>query len=151
MSDVSRALPLLGADEVAELRAWELRYSAEDTSNLAEVLASWSMHVQRFEDELDKTLEDHTVWIEYDWLSAQYARNALASALDGAPERLRRIAQPSVAAVDAQFERISEVDDAGLLKRMHNSDPTGDGWWWNRVPIRGPVVDALLELPEPPS
>jgi len=149
MRTLSDVLPLLSADQLAELQAWVVRDRFREDRDLASVLASWAVHVQRFEDELDKTLDDHTVWIEYDWQAAQYVRDGVAFALDGAPERLRLIAQPTLAAIDAQFERISQVDEAGLRKRMFNPDDTSDGWWWGRLPVRGPVVDALLERPEP--
>ena len=160
MRDLSRALPLLTADQLAELQSWVMDLSAhpedEDEvphlTNVGELLYSWSKHVQRFEDELDKTLDDETVWIEYDWQAAQYLRDTLANVLEGVPDRLRQMAEPTLRTVDEQFERISRVDEAGLQKWMYDADDRiGHGWWWQRLPLRGPVVDALLERPEPGS
>ena len=156
MRDLAADLPLLNADQLAALQRHVVNLEPEDPDDcdlatVAELLSSWGRRVQRFEDELDKTLDDPTVWIDHDWQGTLYYRDTLAGVLEQLPDRFRRMAEPTVQAMDAHFQRITQVDEDGLLERLFDEDDdhdVGADWWWRRVPVRGPVLDTLLERPE---
>lgn len=123
---------------------------------MGQVADGWRQHVERFQDELPKTLDDRTVWGAHDWAAALYLRDALSRAQGELRATERDLAEQAIAEADEQYREMSELDDDGLLFRflmeLKPADPRG--WWWRMIPKRGPVreeLDGVIDLSDPGS
>ena len=111
---------------------------------IGQLLRSWQAEVQRFERELDKTLDDHTVWVAHDYEGALYLRDAIGDAFRKLSPAQRDAAEGSITAADECFLAITEPGADQLVPRflVLPRDVTR-GWWWSRVPRRGPVREEM--------
>ncbi|WP_439902365.1 hypothetical protein [Microbacterium azadirachtae] len=113
---------------------------------MGQLVRGWRQHVERFERELPKTLEDHTVWVTHDWVAALHIRDALFRAeSELLTKEERDHAEKVIAEIDDIFREISEPDVRGLLSRfLMDMHPRGTReWWWGMIPKRGPVREEL--------
>ncbi len=146
MSDSRRWLPALRPDEMEELEACTVMGAGGRRMPLAELLFSWSAHVQRFEEESLLSADDPGAWTEHDYFGALHLRDRLDAALDVLPEARRSLAERVVTQVDERFSALTELDEPGLLMRVLPAEPLGQGWWWQRIPRVGPVREGLERL-----
>ena len=120
-------------------------FGDESVWTMGEIADGWRRHIERFRDELPKTLEDHTVWVVHDWAAALHLRDFLSRAASELPDAERRRAEHVIGRTDDVFREMSELDVGGLLRKflmeLHPSGPLD--WWWSLIPTRGPVREEL--------
>jgi hypothetical protein len=106
--------------------------------SLAIWLESWRTQLERFWQQMDVPGEqwNDQTWHRNDWVGALHARALIAQILqsaDAPPECLRWLDQ-----ADA-FMRCFTVEPP----KPWNAEPQPTGaWWWQRLPIRGPVTSG---------
>ena len=137
--------PELKPHEAALLTAVSIDQVPGRCVTLAELLASWFAHVERFETELVSNTDDHSVWTDDDYLGALYIRSRLAEAIVALDLGTQGVAERLLAQADARFRAYTSHDEKRLLDRVVPGEPLGAGWWWHRIPISGPVLDTLRE------
>lgn len=89
---------------------------------------------------------DMSVWGAYDLIAAYIIRDFLDSALEKLPVDERTKMKALLAEVDGKFIRETENDGNGRAARLDERNLARCGWWWARIPIRGPVRDDLITL-----
>lgn len=105
--------------------------------SLGELADGWSAHVRRIIDEFDARQEDRTTWGAHDYVAALHLRDAIERGLQMLDESSRAAALDQVAATDQEFSDQTEDDQGTLLSAFLGS--SGDAWWWQRIPVRGPI------------
>lgn len=102
---------------------------------LVSLVESWSGHVARFLRELELSWVDTTldVWGVRDLAAAYYIRDQIESLLVQA-----HASRPhSVELADAVL--VSFTAESAFDWLTQTGDTPGTGWWWQRIPTRGPV------------
>lgn len=111
--------------------------------SLGSLCDSWRVHIQRFVNERDKSLDDRTVWGAYDFEAALHIRSAFERGLAQLSEAERTEAQAAIDVVDMAFSELTAPDSDSLLEKFLELPLGGRGWWWSRIPTRGPVREEL--------
>lgn len=148
MADVRRFLPGLNDDQFETLTSYEVLEAHNRVTTLAELVAGWTAHVDRIEAESTRSLGDRDVWAEHDFVAMLHLRDRLAAGLQQAPTRIAALVEPLVLASDQRFEAITAPDSTQLLERVVPEPERGTDWWWQRVPLGGPIVEALQRVPD---
>lgn len=147
MTDLRRWLPGLTDEELAALSAVPVPEGHGRVTSLAELVAGWASHVERLSAESARTgadPDDASVWTPDDFVGALHLRNRVAAGIAATPAPLLAAAERAVAAADARFTALTEPDDDGLLDAAVRPGDRLSGWWWHRVPRRGPIRDELV-------
>ncbi len=146
MDRLRRYFPEMGDDEIAQLAATEVSLSHGRTSSLAELLAGWAAHVDQLDAEAQRTTEHADSWTEHDYVAALHIRDRVEQGLLAAPDAVRHLAADCLARADGKFEVMTIPDNEHLLEVIVSRSERGEGWWWARIPVRGPVRDGLARL-----
>lgn len=120
-------------------RSLEVPVNTTVSLSMGELLDGWRIQVRRFLSELDSDRDDRGVWGAHDYIGALHLRDALERGLALVGEAERDAAAVLVGKTDREFEGLTEQDRSELLDRFLVAEPSGESWWWKRVPIRGPV------------
>ena len=116
-------------------------------STLAELINGWSAQVLKFYRDLDSSWRDPdpTIWGGDDLMGTYHLRDAIESGLDllEAAVGTRKVA--TLTATD-ELLRTFTVEDTDSMKLFDSTIELRSGWWWRRVPARGPVVQQLAEM-----
>lgn len=112
--------------------------------SVLDLIAAWSNQVTRIRSELYKHLSDACTWGGEDLIGALYMRDFVEESLVGLPESARGAAEAAVAFADARFLAFTEDDLSGDVLDFADENEIHRGWWWHRVPVRGPVREDLL-------
>ncbi len=120
-------------------------YFGDDRSDLRVLILSWARHLGRIHAELDLDVDAPGAWVEWDLLQAILFRDWIERHLR---EDLDEAARPSIQRVvhhvDEWYVSWTEVD-AGVMARVDGGDHSDhSGWWWNRIPPRGPIHEELV-------
>ena len=148
MGDLRTLLPGLNADELAALQACSVVEAEGRRTSLADLASGWAAHVNRFELESGLSWDDAAAWTEHDFVGALHLRDRLARALDQAPTAERQLAEGVLVGVDSRFKGFTGPDSRRLLARVLPGEELGTSWWWQRIPLKGPVLEGLLRLPQ---
>lgn len=146
MGDLRTLLAGLNAEEIAALQACSIVEGAGHRTSLADLVAGWAAHVQRFEDDSALSWDDVDAWTEHDYLAALHLRDRVASALEEVPTTERHLAERVLLEVDARFDGFTGPDEERLLARVLPGEELGTSSWWQRIPLRGPVFEGLIRL-----
>jgi hypothetical protein len=143
------------ADPVEWLRQWvdegdgprldavTVALSPSRSIGLADAVVAWREHVAKIDRDLTASADDRSVWGAHDFVAALVMRDVVAEGTAMVDPDLRTRIEPAIADVDAGFRRITEPDDDGCLAKVDGRDVPGRGWWWGRIPQRGPVREEL--------
>jgi hypothetical protein len=101
-----------------------------------EQLEGWAGRVLRIYRESTGPLSDGT-WGAYDLVGACHNRDRAETHLVGRSHALE--------AVDEFFRSFTEEVGSTWVDSLGLPEEKGEGWWWSRVPNRGPVRDELAE------
>lgn len=100
-------------------------------------LEGWAGRVLRLRRELEESIASHQVWGPYDLVGACHNRDRL--------EVMGVRRSRSLEAVDELFRSFTEEVGTGWVDAIGLADQTGNEWWWQRVPSRGPVREELAQ------
>ncbi|GAA0911084.1 hypothetical protein [Virgisporangium aurantiacum] len=117
--------------------------SPETSRGLVDVLRSWWEHLAKFEADLLLPPDDHSIWGAHDYVAGLIIRDRLAGAISRLDPTLAGRIDSAVSEVDRRFTDFTEHDDDGCTGRVDGRVDPGRGWWWRRVPIRGPIREEL--------
>ena len=117
--------------------------NAHVSLTMRELVEGWQAHVRRFLVEFDSDPGDRDVWGVHDYIGALHLRDALERGLDLLGGIERDDAALQVGDTDRQLKAKTEPDHDGLIYRHVSPAEGGDGWWWRRIPVAGPVRDEL--------
>ncbi|MEV6426148.1 hypothetical protein [Nocardia australiensis] len=130
-------------DEVAIIERSTVRLKSGEERNAIQLADSWEAHVEKIDRDRSLPWSDRSVWNEYDLCAAMSVRDYLKSAINTLPEKLSEKMAAYVSEADDVFRSIT-VDDSGKrMAAVADSDTSGRGWWWFRVPDSGPITEDL--------
>jgi hypothetical protein len=140
------ALAGLDPSERERLEAVVVDMGYGNTRPMSALVQGWADHVDRFIAERDLDPDDRDRWTPDDFVAALYIRGFVEKGLRALPDDLAAVARRAIEPVDAAFTEFTAPDADGLLGRWLPPEEHGEGWWWGRVPVAGPVAHDLLEL-----
>jgi hypothetical protein len=100
-------------------------------------LEGWAARVLRLHRESTDGPVPENAWGPYDLVGACHNRDRVASFDVGRSFSLE--------AADELFRSFTEEVGSTWVDSIGLADEKGAGWWWKRVPSRGPVRDELAE------
>ena len=133
----------IGDADAVLLNAIVVPVSPDTGLGLTDLLGAWWEHLSKFEADLSLSLDDHSVWGVHDYIAALIIRDHLARAMLRVEPILVGQVESVVAEVDRQFMDFTECDEDGCTERTDGRKDLSRGWWWKRVPMRGPVREEL--------
>jgi hypothetical protein len=110
------------------------------TRSLHDLIVSWHHDVQRLRAEADAHRDDDSAWTPHDLVGALFLRDHLESGLRDSGDDAARA---TVDGIDEVFRSITTDAPAAVLPRIADVPAEGRQWWWRRIPVRGPVAEAL--------
>lgn len=113
-----------------------VRLSDTREITLTDLIGAWRAHVERIHDE--QGFERGTGWTAHDLVAALLLRDRVEDALEGQPSAVRSEAQGLLSGPDGMFSAMT-VDDVDGLVRRFAENVDASGWWWSRLPGRGPI------------
>jgi len=127
----------------------QVRHGPHDRTLLT-LISWWASEVLRFQSELDWDWEDpeRTVWNSHDLVGAYYLRNAIEIGLDTLETSMGNRKVALLAAIDELFITFTVEDADSLLRLAERNSDAELGWWWRRIPVRGPVPQELRHYSE---
>ncbi len=108
-----------------------------------DLVVGWALNERKLNSELDASLEDPRTWGAEDFLGAMYTRDRLQRVVERLPISVRMKISALIKVYDDEFAAFTELDTGGLLRRAADHAVEGRGWWWQRVPVRGPSREEL--------
>ena len=123
-----------------------LEFDWEFRTDLASVLTSWGAQVERLSEEAVAGVEPRDARTEHDFVGALYARDRVRRGLGAVSGDLQVVASRLVERFDGQFRDMTEQDTGGLLDLVLVEDVPDTGWWWRRVPRRGPARAGVDQI-----
>lgn len=139
------ALGALSPEERERLEAVVVDLGYGRGRPLPSLIQGWADHVDRLVSERDVDPDEGSRWTPHDLVAALFIRDFVERGLRTLPEDLAAAAHRAVDPVDAAFTEFTASDDDGLLAGWLPAEEIGDGWWWRRVPVAGPVAHDLRE------
>jgi hypothetical protein len=136
----------LSPAEQAELAAAKLDPD-DDTSDAIGYLVAWALHVDKIDADRALDWSDHSVWNEYDLMGALYIRDMAEKAILRLSPGLQAKLRTLVAAPDDKYRGFTVADPGKQMAQIANVSATGEGWWWYRVPLDGPITVDLARYP----
>ncbi len=104
-----------------------------------DLLRAWWEHLSKFEADLSLPSGDRSIWGAHDYIAALILRDHLAAAISRIDPIRKSQIESVVAEIDQLFIEFTERDDDGCIERADGRQDPGRGWWWKRIPGRGPV------------
>ena len=113
------------------------------TRTAASVIVGWAAHVHRLHTERDLGPgQDNDAWTAHDYIAALLIRARAQRALDQLDPDVRQAAARVVARFDELLNSFTEPDERQVLRRFAAGE-AGEQWWWQRIPVSGPVRTDL--------
>lgn len=113
-----------------------VRLSDTREITLVELLGAWRAHVERIHNELG--FDRDVGWTAHDLVAALLLRDRIEDALAPQPAGVRAEAMEVLAGPDTMFSDMTVQDADGLVRRFAENEDAS-GWWWSRLPRRGPI------------
>lgn len=136
----------ISEETAARLRNVRVQVSEEDFLDTVDLLMAWRAHVDKLRRDMDYPSSDRSVWGAYDLVAAYFIRDFLASAISILNIEDRVSIEHLVQEVDNRLLLDTEDDSAGLVVRLDQRSPDECGWWWHRIPVRGPVREEIISI-----
>jgi hypothetical protein len=109
-----------------------------------DLLLGWTAHVSRLRAEQGQDLSmNPSLWNEHDYVAALGIRDLVEKAFALLDADLAAVAREIVSRADADFLSFTTEDGRDLLMRVAGVDVTRQGWWWNRLPQRGLILENM--------
>ncbi|MGC5033949.1 hypothetical protein [Micromonospora sp. DT229] len=108
-----------------------------------DLLRAWWEHLSKFTADLSVPPGDRSIWGAHDYIAALILRDRLAAAISRVDPTRRYRIESVVAEIDQLFMDFTEPDNDGCIERVDGRQDSSRGWWWKRVPARGPVRAEL--------
>jgi BMFP domain-containing protein YqiC len=89
---------------------------------------------------------DPKIWGAYDLVGTLFNRDKVEAMLARLPEALADKVRGVVDEFDEEYRAITVDDDRGEIVEIGDVSRDRDGWWWHRIPDRGPVREELDRL-----
>lgn len=119
------------------------------TRSLHDLILSWHHDVERLRAEADAQYRDSdSAWTQHDLVGALFLRDHLESGLRDSGDDAARA---TVDDIDESFRSFTADAPAALLPRIADVPAEGREWWWRRIPLRGPVAEALQRYASRPG
>lgn len=133
------------AVELAELAQLNSSSSGQPKFRLVNQVATWGYEVQRLSGQLDRSLaeRDPAILGAYDLVGALFTRDRAETATAGAPDSVRGRVREVLDGFDAAYRAITVDDARDEITRAADVRRFRAGWWWHRIPDRGPVRQEL--------
>ncbi len=137
--------------ELFELQETRVSISTDREISLIDLIKAWTKDVDRLEWEHRSThASDPGSWTVWDYISALLARDRIADITTLIPDSLgSKIRAWVEKKPDAKLCSFTQVDNSGIFSRFASEiaeeDLFSKDWWWNRVPVSGPVHEDLEE------
>jgi hypothetical protein len=139
---------MLDERQRAELESVGVPLGHGRTRSAAGIVVGWAAHVSRLSAEHDLAPgEDRDAWNAHDYIAAMLIRGRVQRALDLLDVELRAAVTPVVTRFDDLLSSFTEPDEARLLRRFA-ADDADEQWWWQRIPVSGPVRAELERYAE---
>ena len=136
-----------GPDELAELASANTNASGRERFQLLNLVASWGYGVRTVVAQLDRSLDerDPTVLAAHDLVGVLFTRDRVERTAALVPEELDDRVRDVLEVFDAEYHAITVDDTSAEVTRVGDVRRFRAGWWWHRVPVRGPVRQELDE------
>lgn len=109
---------------------------------LLELVDAWAGHVLRLFHEARADVDPRNAWGLHDFVAALHIRDRVQQGLDQLPDDPQPPA--TVQAVDELFLSFTANVVGRLVAAVR--DLPDQPWWWDRVPVGGPVITDLAEI-----
>ena len=117
--------------------------SPEASLRLIDLLRAWWEHLAKYEADLLLPPDDHSIWGAHDYIAGLIIRDHLGKAISHVDPMLLGKIESAVAEVDQRLTDFTVRDEDGCTERVDGRVDSSRGWWWKRIPIRGPIRDEL--------
>jgi hypothetical protein len=138
---LARVLP---HQEVEDLRNVTVAVADQRSLDLANLLQAWKAHVEKLESDLSLPDADRSVWGAHDFIAALYLRDFVEAGIPDIPEGSSQSVERVIAESDERFRSYTEIDELGWVEHVDGRPDPSRGWWWRRIPIRGPTRKELI-------
>ena len=118
-----------------------VRVSADRAVPFTDLLDGWDRHLARLHDESQRPGSPDS-WGAHDYFAALSLRDVIARALPRLSSEQARLADARLRGPDILLRTFTEIDDRRLV-RTPGDRQTSQDWWWDRIPLRGPVREDL--------
>ncbi|PRX92410.1 hypothetical protein CLV72_110170 [Allonocardiopsis opalescens] len=142
---VDKELPVKISAEDKELtEAIPVQVNPQYSSNIYNLLMSWQGHVARIRSELDLPDSDTSIWGVHDLKATLIIRDFNERPLGLIESSTREKVEAILSEIDQLFRSYTEEDPRNMIDYIDSDEPDpGRGWWWNRIPVRGPIRREL--------
>lgn len=137
---------LRGTDDESEarLRAVAVDIGYGRSRSMYDLLLGWTVHVSRLKAEQGQDLSmNPTLWNEHDYVAALGIRDFVEKGFAMLDAELDAVAREIVSRADDEYISFTADGDRDLLMRVAGVDVTSQGWWWNRQPQRGLILENM--------
>lgn len=134
----------LGAETEAQLRDTSVDIGYGRTRTMYDLILGWAAHVRKFKKELTASrLATPYVWNEHDYVAALFVRDFVDAGLSQLSEELSIVVGELISPIDSEYVSFTQGGYRNMLARVAGIDTNSRGWWWDRIPTSGPVLDEL--------
>jgi hypothetical protein len=115
------------------------------TKELGELIDGWTQQVERLASEaLDRDTKADA-WGVHDYIGALHLRDLVANVVAKFESDEAVAVETALRAADSNLRSFTEPDAGGLIVTVAAGDH-GSGWWWKRIPVRGPVRREAAQI-----
>ncbi|HEX4056806.1 MAG TPA: hypothetical protein VHX87_00650 [Galbitalea sp.] len=108
---------------------------------LDELVEGWASRVLKVRADMNERDSSGSAWGIDDLVGSYYLRQALQDGIAASPG----VAVPrTLEAIDRLLESFTRDESLTPIRKIDAGIP--DGWWWHRIPTRGPVRDEFDRL-----
>lgn len=137
---------LRGTDDEskARLRAVAVDIGYDRSRSMYDLLLGWTAHVSKLKAEQGQDLSTNpSLWNEHDYVAALGIRDFVEKGFAMLDDDLDAVAREIVSRADAEYLSFTAEGGRDLLMRVAGVDVTSQGWWWNRQPQRGLILENM--------
>ncbi len=116
---------------------------------LKELVEGWHQHVGRLYQERHAHFADKQTWGGHDFVAALHLRSLIAEATDQVSGSALNVTVELVSADDELFKSFTQPDTGGMIERFSSDHFSDTEWWWQRIPISGPVREEFDDFDRP--
>lgn len=129
---------------VARLRTMPVDIGYGRTRQLYDLILGWASHVDKLRQEQGSDQSANPVsWNEHDYVAALFIRDFVEKGLSGLDDLLVQAVSGLISKIDMEYMSFTQSGHRIVLSRVANVDTDARGWWWDRIPQSGPILDRL--------
>jgi hypothetical protein len=133
----------LTALDMQELEGRSVELSPTRSISYAQLFQGYIAHVRRVVTTLEQPADSPGAWGGYDLIATFDIRDRVERCLAMIDEPLRERAARWIGLADDELRQRTVPDRVGIVKRYEHREGIDDGWWWSRIPARGPIYQDL--------